>query len=165
GDAHSIRNTAASSLCPRQLSGDHHQPEQYGVHGFVSRPGQQARYWSGGGGIVRARIIRPWRQPRGRDPVSHRPLHLSIHSRVVLSHPSHRSGVIMATINRLESEVRGYVRSSPVEFASASGSRITAADGTVYLDFFGGAGALNYGHNEATMKAALIDYLQADGIA
>ncbi|HLQ84832.1 MAG TPA: diaminobutyrate--2-oxoglutarate transaminase [Salinisphaeraceae bacterium] len=71
----------------------------------------------------------------------------------------------METINRLESEVRGYVRSFPVEFASASGSRITAADGTVYLDFFGGAGALNYGHNEATMKAALIDYLQADGIA
>src|SRR5699024_12454287 len=34
-----------------------------------------------------------------------------------------------------------------------------------YLDFFGGAGALNYGHNNETMKAALLDYIRSDGIA
>src|SRR5699024_7182244 len=31
--------------------------------------------------------------------------------------------------------------------------------------FFGGAGALNYGHNNETMKAALLDYIRSDGIA
>lgn len=70
----------------------------------------------------------------------------------------------METINRLESEVRGYVRSFPTVFATARGSRITNEAGTVYLDFFGGAGALNYGHNDEVMKAALLDYIQSDGI-
>lgn len=70
----------------------------------------------------------------------------------------------METIKRLESEVRGYVRSFPTVFSTAKGSRITNADGQVYLDFFGGAGALNYGHNNETMQAALVDYIQSDGI-
>jgi diaminobutyrate-2-oxoglutarate transaminase len=44
------------------------------------------------------------------------------------------------------------------------GSHITNEEGREYLDFFAGAGSLNYGHNHPTLKAALIDYLQADGI-
>jgi len=70
----------------------------------------------------------------------------------------------MDTINRLESEVRGYVRSFPTTFHTAKGSHIVAEDGTNYLDFFGGAGALNYGHNHKVMQDALVDYIQADGI-
>lgn len=70
----------------------------------------------------------------------------------------------MELINRLESEVRGYVRSFPTVFTSAKGSRITDESGATYLDFFGGAGALNYGHNDDVMKAALLDYIQSDGI-
>lgn len=70
----------------------------------------------------------------------------------------------MDTINRLESEVRGYVRSFPTTFSTAKGSHITDEAGADYLDFFGGAGALNYGHNHAVMQAALVDYIQADGI-
>ena len=37
-------------------------------------------------------------------------------------------------------------------------------DGHAYLDFFAGAGALNYGHNNPVLKRALLDYLERDGI-
>lgn len=70
----------------------------------------------------------------------------------------------MKFINRLESEVRGYVRSFPTTFTRAKGSRMTAEDGAEYIDFFAGAGALNYGHNDETMKAALLEYIAADGV-
>lgn len=71
----------------------------------------------------------------------------------------------MDIINRLESEVRGYVRSFPTEFKSARGNRMTDVNGREYLDFFSGAGALNYGHNDETMEAALVDYIKSAGIA
>lgn len=64
----------------------------------------------------------------------------------------------------LESEVRSYSRSWPAVFSSASGSWIRSEDGRDYLDFFAGAGALNYGHNNPVMKEALLDYLIGDGI-
>ena len=36
--------------------------------------------------------------------------------------------------------------------------------GRRYIDFFAGADALNYGHNESTIVRALIEYLQSNGI-
>ena len=66
---------------------------------------------------------------------------------------------------RLESEVRGYIRSFPIELTSAHGTTLVAADGTEYLDFFAGAGVLNYGHNNPILKQGLLDYIAADGIA
>lgn len=63
-----------------------------------------------------------------------------------------------------ESEVRSYCRSWPVIFDRARGSRLWDTDGVEYLDFFAGAGALNYGHNHPTVKAALVDYLDEDRI-
>ncbi len=39
-----------------------------------------------------------------------------------------------------------------------------AEDGTEYIDFFAGAGTLNYGHNNPLLKPALLDYLERDGI-
>lgn len=66
--------------------------------------------------------------------------------------------------DRIESEVRGYIRSFPVVFDSARGSVLTTADGRDYLDFFAGAGVLNYGHNNPIFTQALIEYLQRDGI-
>ncbi|MFC7401775.1 diaminobutyrate--2-oxoglutarate transaminase [Citricoccus sp. GCM10030269] len=63
----------------------------------------------------------------------------------------------------IESEVRSYSRGWPAVFTQAKGSTQTAEDGTEYLDFFSGAGALNYGHNHPTMKAALADYIASDG--
>jgi diaminobutyrate-2-oxoglutarate transaminase len=53
----------------------------------------------------------------------------------------------MDIIERLESEVRSYCRAFPTSFARASGSELIDRDGRRYLDFFAGAGALNYGHN------------------
>jgi diaminobutyrate-2-oxoglutarate transaminase len=38
-------------------------------------------------------------------------------------------------------------------------------NGKEYIDFFDGAGALNYGHNNDFIKARLIDYLESDGIS
>ncbi|MDA3920450.1 MAG: diaminobutyrate--2-oxoglutarate transaminase [Salinisphaera sp.] len=70
----------------------------------------------------------------------------------------------LGIINRLESEVRGYVRSFPTVFTTARGNRLTAEDGREYLDFFSGAGALNYGHNDPDMEAALLEYIQSGGI-
>jgi diaminobutyrate-2-oxoglutarate transaminase len=65
---------------------------------------------------------------------------------------------------KLESEVRSYCRSWPTVFTTASGSWMHDEDGKRYLDFFAGAGALNYGHNNPELKSALLDYLAGDGI-
>jgi diaminobutyrate-2-oxoglutarate transaminase len=64
----------------------------------------------------------------------------------------------------LESEVRSYCRSWPVVFDRAVGSRLYDEDGREYLDFFAGAGALNYGHNNPVLKQAVIDYMLHDGV-
>jgi diaminobutyrate-2-oxoglutarate transaminase len=64
----------------------------------------------------------------------------------------------------IESEVRSYCRSWPVVFDRATGSWLYEEDGTPYLDFFAGAGALNYGHNNPVLKRALIDYIERDGV-
>jgi len=70
----------------------------------------------------------------------------------------------MTVFEDVESQVRSYCRSWPVVFDTAKGSRITDVDGKSYLDFFAGAGALNYGHNPPALKQPLIDYLTRDGI-
>ncbi len=66
--------------------------------------------------------------------------------------------------DRLESNVRSYCRSFPVVFERAKGAHLYDVNGNAYLDFFAGAGALNYGHNPDAIKQPLIDYLQSDGI-
>lgn len=71
---------------------------------------------------------------------------------------------VPAIFESLESEVRGYCRSWPVSFDTAVGSRMTDVDGRSYLDFFAGAGALNYGHNNPVLKRPLLDYLARDGV-
>ena len=63
-----------------------------------------------------------------------------------------------------ESEVRSYCRNWPTVFGRARGSWITDTEGREYLDFFAGAGALNYGHNHPILKEALLEYISADGI-
>ncbi|MFF7855151.1 diaminobutyrate--2-oxoglutarate transaminase [Streptomyces sp. NPDC007904] len=65
---------------------------------------------------------------------------------------------------RLESEVRSYCRGWPAVFDRANGSRLYDENDRPYLDFFSGAGALNYGHNNPVLKRALLDYLERDGV-
>ncbi|WP_241249232.1 diaminobutyrate--2-oxoglutarate transaminase [Rhodococcus sp. X156] len=64
----------------------------------------------------------------------------------------------------LESDVRSYSRGWPAVFDTAQGSWMRSEDGTEYLDFFAGAGALNYGHNHPVLKQALLEYLGRDGV-
>lgn len=66
--------------------------------------------------------------------------------------------------DRFESEVRGYIRSFPVVFDRALGSQLITADGQEYLDFFSGAGVLNYGHNNPALIPPIIEYMQRGGI-
>lgn len=65
---------------------------------------------------------------------------------------------------KYESEVRSYCRSFPKEFNYAKGSIMKDTDGKEYIDFFCGAGALNYGHNNDYIKSKIIEYLNKDGI-
>lgn len=66
--------------------------------------------------------------------------------------------------DRMESEVRGYIRSFPVIFSQARGSLLIDEEGREYIDFFSGAGTLNYGHNNPVFKEKLLEYLAADGV-
>jgi diaminobutyrate-2-oxoglutarate transaminase len=68
------------------------------------------------------------------------------------------------TINRLESNVRGYCRSFPAMFHKAKGEILVDESGRKYIDFFAGAGALNYGHNPEPLKEKLLEYLVQDHV-
>lgn len=70
----------------------------------------------------------------------------------------------MKIFNQMESQVRGYCRDYPVVFKRSLGSEMFTSDGTRYIDFLGGAGALNYGHNNHMIKNAVIEYMQEDGV-
>jgi diaminobutyrate-2-oxoglutarate transaminase len=65
----------------------------------------------------------------------------------------------------MESEVRLYCRSFPAVFGRASGPLLHADDGRVFIDFFCGAGTLNYGHNHELIKRRVLDYVAGDGLA
>lgn len=69
-----------------------------------------------------------------------------------------------AVFEDLESNVRFYCREWPVVFETARGSYLYDENTSGYLDFFAGAGTLNYGHNHPELKAALLRYLERDAI-
>ncbi|HEY9079981.1 diaminobutyrate--2-oxoglutarate transaminase [Magnetovibrio sp.] len=70
----------------------------------------------------------------------------------------------MNTFETHESNVRGYIRSFPTVFTTAKDAHLVDQDGTKYIDFFAGAGVLNYGHNNAKLKDAVMSYMADDGI-
>ncbi|MGD2063669.1 MAG: diaminobutyrate--2-oxoglutarate transaminase [Nitrospirota bacterium] len=70
----------------------------------------------------------------------------------------------MRIFEEMESKVRGYIRSFPAVFDRAEGSHLYDEHGREYIDFFAGAGTLNYGHNDPAISQAMIDYLQRGGI-
>lgn len=63
-----------------------------------------------------------------------------------------------------ESNVRSYCRSFPTVFTTAKGAYIYDEDDKEYIDFFSGAGALNYGHNPERINNKIIEYLNTNGI-
>ncbi|MBP2256995.1 diaminobutyrate-2-oxoglutarate transaminase [Virgibacillus campisalis] len=70
----------------------------------------------------------------------------------------------MKTFEELESVVRSYSRGWPTVFEKSKGYKLWDIDGKEYIDFFAGAGTLNYGHNDEKMQQKLIDYIKQDGI-
>ncbi|MCP3420007.1 diaminobutyrate--2-oxoglutarate transaminase [Bradyrhizobium brasilense] len=70
----------------------------------------------------------------------------------------------MQPLEDLESNVRKYSRSFPAIFSRARGSIIETEAGRKVIDFLSGAGALNYGHNNQEIKAALTKYLASDAV-
>ncbi|MDX1497690.1 MAG: aspartate aminotransferase family protein [Salinisphaeraceae bacterium] len=71
----------------------------------------------------------------------------------------------MEIFEQWESEIRGYCRAYPTVFKSASNARQVDEQGKSYIDFFAGAGVLNFGHNNERMKRAMIEFMEADGVA
>jgi diaminobutyrate-2-oxoglutarate transaminase len=71
----------------------------------------------------------------------------------------------MHVFENLESQVRSYCRAFPEVFTKSRGSFVFSEGGKSYLDFFSGAGTLNYGHNNPRFKRRLIEYIENDGIA
>jgi diaminobutyrate-2-oxoglutarate transaminase len=56
------------------------------------------------------------------------------------------------------------VRHFPTIFNRAKGSYLYDEQGKEYIDFFAGAGTLNYGHNNPRVNESLIEHLSNDGI-
>ena len=71
----------------------------------------------------------------------------------------------MKTFEQHESEIRAYCRAVPTVFKSSSNAKMIDENGKVFIDFFAGAGVLNFGHNNPLMKEAIIDFIQRDGVA
>jgi diaminobutyrate-2-oxoglutarate transaminase len=70
----------------------------------------------------------------------------------------------MSVFEDLESAVRSYCRSWPAVFDRAQGAWLYDETGKPYLDFFSGAGALNYGHNNPLLTRPLLEYLSSDRV-
>lgn len=70
----------------------------------------------------------------------------------------------MNIFEKIESQVRTYSRMFPAVFGRAKGPFIYDEHGREYIDFFAGAGAVSYGHNNPIINNAMIEYLQRDGI-
>ncbi|MGM0519057.1 MAG: diaminobutyrate--2-oxoglutarate transaminase [Campylobacterota bacterium] len=64
-----------------------------------------------------------------------------------------------------ESEIRAYCRAVPAVFKASSNATMIDENDKEYIDFFGGAGVLNFGHNNPKMKDALVEFIQRDGVA
>jgi diaminobutyrate-2-oxoglutarate transaminase len=63
-----------------------------------------------------------------------------------------------------ESNVRSYCRSFPDIFERAKGPFLYSETGREYIDFFTGAGTLNYGHNNDYIKKKVMEYFELDTI-
>lgn len=70
----------------------------------------------------------------------------------------------MSIFEKIESEVRGYCRNWDTVFKTAKGATLVDENGRIFLDFFAGAGALNYGHNHSLLQHRLVEHLTGDGV-
>lgn len=70
----------------------------------------------------------------------------------------------MNIFERLESQVRIYSRMFPAVISKAKNEFLYDEQGNEYIDFFAGAGTINYGHNNPKINDAIIEYIRHDGI-
>lgn len=63
-----------------------------------------------------------------------------------------------------ESEIRAYSRAYPAVFVKGQNAKQVDETGKEYIDFYAGAGVLNFGHNNPKLKAAVMAYLDSDGV-
>lgn len=70
----------------------------------------------------------------------------------------------MTIFKNYESEVSSYWRHFPCTFNKAKMSKLYDVDGNEYIDFFCGAGALNYGHNNEYIMDKIVEYVKNNGI-
>ncbi len=70
----------------------------------------------------------------------------------------------MSIFEQRESNLRGYSRIYPTVFDRAFNARQIDEHGKEYIDFFAGAGVLNFGHNNENMTRAVVEYLEQQGV-
>lgn len=70
----------------------------------------------------------------------------------------------MSIFEQRESAIRAYCRVYPVVFDKAINARQIDENGREYIDFFAGAGVLNFGHNNQRMTDAVVEYIQGNGV-
>ncbi len=63
-----------------------------------------------------------------------------------------------------ESQIRAYCRVVPTVFKSCKNATMTDENDKVFIDFFAGAGVVNFGHNNTQMQDAIIEFIKADGV-
>lgn len=63
-----------------------------------------------------------------------------------------------------ESNVNSYSKVFPIILQRGEGDIVTDHQGKRFVDFFSGAGALNYGHNHPAMKSAIHSFLDNNSI-
>jgi len=64
----------------------------------------------------------------------------------------------------IESNISTYNKSFPTIFTKAVDSFLYDKNGKRYIDFFTGAGTINYGHNNKLINEAVINYIQNNGV-
>jgi diaminobutyrate-2-oxoglutarate transaminase len=74
--------------------------------------------------------------------------------------PGPRSREMLAEQDELESSARSYPRSVPVAIEEGLGATMRDVDGNTFIDFFGGAGVLNVGHNHPAVAEAATEQQQ-----
>ena len=70
----------------------------------------------------------------------------------------------MNICEQIESQVRTYSRAFPAVFCRAKDAMLYDEHGNEYIDFFAGAGTMNYGHNNPRINGAVVEYIRQDGV-
>ena len=65
---------------------------------------------------------------------------------------------------RSTNQIRAYCRAVPTVFKASSNATMVDENDREYIDFFAGAGVLNFGHNNQKMKDAVVEFIQNDGV-